>query len=114
MRALLLSISLLTLSGCATLQGNNVESEWECPAQKGFACRSIKSIRTMIAEPGSAPTPVVLGATPQIKNAGVPEWRPDQIMKIYVGDFVDQQGNYHEEHVIYSVVEQGGWAIEGD
>ena len=103
----------MTLRGCASLgQSKNVKNDWDCPAEEGFGCRTIANIRSMIARPGQGPAAVVLGSTPDLNVNGAPTWRPDQIMKIHVADFVDDKGNYHAENVIYSVVQHGGWAVK--
>lgn len=108
-----LALGALSLAGCASFgQNKNVKNEWDCAAQEGFGCRSIETIRSLIARPGEGPAPVVVGSTPNLEGQGAPMWRPDQIMKISIADFVDQDGNYHAESVIFTVVQKGGWAIE--
>ena len=100
------------LSGCASFgQNKNVKGSWDCAAEKGFGWRNISDIRDMIARPGEGPAAVILGSTPDLSIAGVPAWRPDQIMQIFIADFIDEKGNYHKEHEIYTVVQHGGWAL---
>ena len=105
--------AVLALGGCSHIAKNkNVKNDWQCEAEQGFGCTKITDIRKMIARPGEGPPAVVLGETPTLETNGAPTWIPDQIMKIHVADFVDHMGNYHKEHVIYTVVRHGGWSVE--
>lgn len=108
-RIALMGLCALSLSACAT---SNFEKDWglDCGAVEGQGCRSIADIQSSIIRPGLAPTArIYSGQTADIQYAGIPMWSPDQILKIHVGAFVDDQNNFHEESIIYSVVHRAGW-----
>ena len=108
-----LVIAGAALASCAT---STVDEDWDCGAQKGQGCKTIASIQSQIVTPGQAPEARLLGTTrvlgPDLQYQGVPMWQPDTILKMYVADFVDTSNNYHEESVVYVVVNKAGWALK--
>jgi len=107
-------LSASLLSGCSSLGINkNVKKDFDCPAQDGFGCRSIESIRSMIVTGGAVPSASYNVATgPDVSVSGVPQWAPDVVLKVHVSNYVDAHGDYHDDSVIYVVARHGGWDIE--
>jgi len=103
----------LLLGGCAT---SNMEKEWDCGVVEGIGCKSIADIQNTIVRAGKAPVADYLGASVNpgvdLQYQGVPMWERDQIMKIYVADFIDSSNNYHAESVVYTVIREAGWALK--
>lgn len=107
--------SSVLMSGCASFGMNkNVAKDFDCPAQDGFGCRSIESIRSMIVTGGQAPDAIynVSQGGPDVSVSGVPQWAPDVVLKVHVGNYVDAHGDYHDDSVMYVVARHGGWDIK--
>ena len=105
------------MTGCASLGVNkNVKTDFDCPTQEGFGCRSIASIRSMIVQGGSAPAPVYnytgAAAGTEVSVSGVPKWTSDVVLKVHVGNYIDAHGDYHDDSVMYVVARHGGWEVE--
>ncbi|MGB0906892.1 MAG: hypothetical protein ACPGVT_05305 [Maricaulaceae bacterium] len=109
---LCLGLAVLGLSGCMTLQNKNVAKDFDCPAQEGFGCKSIETIRSMIVTSGTPQQPIYNVSGPDVSVSGVPKWVPDVVLKVHLGDYIDAHGNFHDESVIYVVARQGGWETE--
>jgi len=106
------AIATIALTGCASFTNENVSDDFECAAQKGFGCISIKNIRSMIAGGGTRHQPQYNGAAPLVSVSGVPKYSSDVILKVHLGNFVDEHGNYHDDSTFYVVARQGGWEVE--
>lgn len=113
---MMLGVASLALASCAS---SNMKKEWDCGAQEGLGCRSIAEIQSTIVRTGDAPAASMIGVSGRggvqsvnLKHQGVPMWERDQIMKIFIGDYVDSSNNYHTESVIYTVIREAGWATE--
>lgn len=103
----------LSLTGCSTLlKSSNVAEEFDCPAQAGVGCKSIKDIRSMIVTGGAPQSAYYNTAGPEVSVSGVPKWSPDVILKMHVGSYIDTYGDYHEDSVVYVVARQGGWDMK--
>ena len=113
LKALGLAAAVVSLSACAS---SNFEKEWNCGVVDGVGCRTISEIQSTIVRTGEAPSASYVGVTQapgvDLEYQGVPMWKSDQIMKIYVGDFIDDRYNYHSESVIYTVIREAGWAVK--
>lgn len=118
---LILGVAALFLSGCSHLfSSKNVAKDFDCAAAKGEGCRSIADIRSMIVTGGeqtavhynsSLSGYTGLGGT-QVSVSGVPKWNSDVVLKIHVGTYVDNQGDYHDPSTMYIVARHGGWEVE--
>lgn len=113
---LLVCASALLLGACSS----TIEKEWECPAQKGLGCKTIKDIRSIIApSSGSSTVAVSTAQSPNVQGGrplnitGGPTYREDEVMRIYFSSFEDEGGNFHSPSDIYVVMENSGW-VEAD
>lgn len=117
LRYLALLGSSAVLLGCShTFTNKNVKDDFDCPAQEGFGCASIETIRSMIVTSGT-PQPAAFNVDErgvQTNVSGVPKWAPDIVLKVHIGEYVDDHGNYHDDSVIYVVAQDGGWEPKRD
>jgi len=100
-------------SGCSSLLRNeNVAKDFDCPVQQGYGCKSIADMRSMIVQ-GGEPTSVYYNTSaPDVSVSGVPKWNSDVVLKVHVGNYVDSNGDYHEDGVMYVVARHGGWDVQ--
>lgn len=102
-----------SLMGCVSVSGGTTtKSEFDCKAAEGQGCTSIGEIREDIAYGRTTLASTYHGQTPGVSVSGVPEYKPDEILKIHIGDFVDSSGIYHSDSLIYVVAREGGWKVD--
>jgi conjugal transfer pilus assembly protein TraV len=117
-----LGITLIILSGCAGLN-----SSFTCPKQPGVMCNSLDQVNTMIDQ-GKLGSPTFSYANNKTqKNNGVnfsnsdmsyplassdPLRYPEAVTRIWVAPFEDDNGNYHQDSLMYAVIKPGQWIGE--
>ena len=121
-------ISLLTtalmvsgsLAGCVNLTGlKDAESDFACSVEMHPYCGSLSSVHERINQPPQDE------ATVHITTDGVvpdrlamdtplmtPKRAPEEILRIWVAPFIDEEGYLHAEHVIFATVRRARWAPE--
>ncbi len=127
MKPYLLIIAVTALSGCSAGMNN----DFSCSGIDGITgCVSLDDVNTMV-DNGQFRTNqqgAVIKTTKPTKQtvssvnmpiAGLPlgrSLRPkrhhEDIRKITVLPYVDDKGNYHEQSVIYTVIQPTGWTLK--
>ena len=128
-------LSLLALTGCSSYQEG-----FDCPAGVGVGCKSLSTVDQMI-ERGELPKPIlednnVEGLTLSSTRTSLtndsyvnePQSRligsefsspstivrnPEQSLRVWIKGYTDDQGNYHDHAVIYTVVQPASWQVDG-
>lgn len=113
-----LVILVMTLTGCSSMN-----SSFDCPNKAGVNCKSMDQINTMV-DSGQLPTagcssccssandksadftpyPTTISYSP-----GQPIRYGESVQRIWVAPFEDNDGNYHQDSMMYSVVKGGHW-----
>lgn len=110
----------LLLTGCAGLNSN-----FSCPMQPGVQCNSLDQVNTMIdqgkvgakrtIENSNLTSATIQNQPATFANLGSfsanPESlrHPETVMRIWIASYEDQDGNYHQPGMLYSVVKPGQW-----
>lgn len=108
------------LTGCVNLTGlKDAESDFACSVEMHPYCGSLSSVHERINE--LAPSE----ATVQITTEGVvpdrlaletplmtPKRAPEELLRIWVAPYIDEEGDLHAEHVIFATVRRARWAPE--
>ncbi|MBY0463163.1 MAG: TraV family lipoprotein [Alphaproteobacteria bacterium] len=110
----------LFLSACTS---NN--ELFDCQAGKGMGCKSISEVHRMVdqgyfgrssdeeSSPLKALAPIAMIPEESIQtSAGGIERIPEQNLRLWIAPFQDEAGNFHEESVIHTVVQQGRWKLQ--
>ena len=106
------------LTGCVNLTGlKDAESDFACSVEMHPYCGSLSSVHERINE--LAPSE----ATVQITTEGVvpdrlaletplmtPKRAPEELLRIWVAPYIDEEGDLHAEHVIFTTVRTARWA----
>lgn len=116
----ILFLSVAQLNACST----SLNNQYDCPNRAGVSCKSLGEINSMVdqgqiglnnrtSEVSDVPFSQVPTLTANQIEYGFHGKNPirhgEQIQKMWLSPYEDMQGNYHEQHVIYSVVNPGYW-----
>lgn len=113
---LLILLSQLILGGCTTMN-----SSLDCPNQAGVNCKSLDQINRMvdtgqIRSRSDAHISTCISCVPQFQPfpmsqywAGSPIRYSETIQRIWIAPYEDTVGNYHQDSLIYSVMQGGHW-----
>jgi conjugal transfer pilus assembly protein TraV len=111
-------VVLQGLSGCSKMSGT-----FDCPYGKGVGCRSITEVNQMVND-GKLSGLDSERATQNKAIVAVKCNKPEAIalydkakvhrmkeehLKVWVAPFEDEQGNFHEDSVIHTVLKAGSW-----
>jgi len=119
---ILITMAVL-LTGCGSMN-----SKLDCPRKGGVMCRSLDDVNRMVdngeidrinqanaagtsADNKPVPTPEV-GNTPYpIKDLhpGSPVRYHETVMRIWVAPYEDNNGNYHQDSTLFTVIKPGHW-----
>ncbi len=105
------------LSGCGELN-----SQFTCPMKPGVTCQSLDQVNTMVdqgklAEAKPTPTPAQSADSVLTVNIsysadeGVSR-SPEQVMRLWVAPYQDNQGNYFSSTHVYHVIQPGHWSTD--
>ena len=116
-KLLFFCFSLFTLlTGCTGLN-----SSFTCPTQPGVMCSSLDQVNTMIDQGkiGATPSAVIQSKIAATQNQPTlnpvtisnPELlrNPETVMRMWIAPYQDEQGNYYQPGMIYSVVKSSHW-----
>jgi conjugal transfer pilus assembly protein TraV len=104
------------LSGCGELN-----SQFSCPMKPGVTCQSLDQVNTLVDQGKLAAVKPTL--TPA--QSADPVWTvnmhyssdeavnrsPEQVMRLWVAPYQDNQGNYFSSTHVYHVIQSGHWSI---
>ena len=116
----ILCLSSAILTGCVNLTGlKDARSDFACSVEMQPYCGSLSDVHERINQPSADDTTV------QITTDGVvpdrlaletplmtPKRAPEEILRIWVAPFIDEEGDLHAEHVIFATVRRARWAPE--
>lgn len=121
-------ISLLTtalmvsgsLAGCVNLTGlKDAESDFACSVEMNPYCGSLSSVHERINQPPQDEATVHIttdGFVPDRLAMDTPlmtpKRAPEEILRIWVAPYIDEEGDLHAEHVIFATVRRARWAPE--
>ena len=108
------------LTGCVNLTGlKDAESDFACSVEMRPYCGSLSSVHKRINEPPQNETTVHIttdGVVPDRLAMDTPlmtpKRAPEEILRIWVAPFIDEEGDLHAEHVIFATVRRARWAPE--
>lgn len=109
-----------SLTGCVNLTGlKDAGSDFACSVEMHPYCGSLSSVHERINQPPQDE------ATVHITTDGVvpdrlamdtplmtPKRAPEEILRIWVAPYIDEEGDLHAEHVIFATVRRARWAPE--
>lgn len=117
--AVWLTVSLFSLSGCASKNG-----DFTCPMAPGHLCSSLDEVNTMVDQGrvGGSNSSIASAATvAQMAAADVtgypigtmqpgdPLRYGESVQRIWIAPYEDQDGNYHQANTVYSIAQPGHW-----
>ena len=108
-------VVLQGLGGCTKMSGT-----FDCPYGKGVGCRSITEVNQMVNDgkfnsvdsQASLQSPIVTSNKPQaitLADKARVHRIKEEHLKVWVAPFEDEQGNFHEDSVIHTVLKPGSW-----
>lgn len=108
------------LTGCVNLTGlKDAESDFACSVEMHPYCGSLSSVHERINEPTPDETSVHIttdGVVPDRLAMDTPlmtpKRAPEEILRIWVAPYIDEEGDLHAEHVIFATVRRARWAPE--
>lgn len=116
----LLSLSILVLTGCATTKEN-----FDCKYGKGVGCRSITEVNDMVnqgklgKEPSpenfssnTVPSPVLISGNFTTTDSMSVQRVTEEHLRLWIAPFQDKQGNFHEGALVHTVLKPGFWQVE--
>ena len=109
-------VVLQGLGGCAKISGT-----FDCPYGKGVGCRSITEVNQMVNDgklssdsQASLQSPIVTSNKPHaiaLADKAKVHRMKEEHLKVWVAPFEDEQGNFHEDSVIHTVLKPGSWQL---
>lgn len=113
MRKLFTLLSLVLISGCASMNG-----QFDCPAAAGVSCKSMGEVDAMISRGHFAGDNASFNKTisAQIKVAdtnflgkNAPIRTNEKVMRIWLAPYVDSKDSYHASSYLYTVIDDSHW-----
>lgn len=109
---------VLLASGCASTMGMG-ESDLSCPYPDGEQCISLedayeRSIQDTDARDAirAAPEALPQQAMPPRLPSGAPILSEPEILRVWVGPWEDEVGQFHDQSYVYTVVRDGQWVLK--
>lgn len=109
--------SLSVISGCTFLG----HEEFDCPYQSnGSSCKSLKDVHKMIKETSEKnqdlPNPPVFSGKDKSHQSGQNDDHSvqrsqEERIRIWIGPFQDEQGNFHEPSVVHTIIQPPYWKM---
>ena len=109
-----------SLTGCVNLTGlKDAKSDFACSVDMQPYCGSLSSVHERINQPSPDETTVHItteGVVPDRLALDTPlmtpKRAPEEILRIWVAPYIDEEGDLHAEHVIFATVRRARWAPE--
>jgi len=110
------------LFGLTACTSNN--DLFDCPAGKGVGCQSISEVNRRVDRgdfenqreertdslKALAPVAMTFDDRVQPSSPGI-ERVPEKNLRLWIAPFQDEDGNFHEESAIHTIVRQGRWKL---
>ncbi|WP_018949055.1 TraV family lipoprotein [Thioalkalivibrio sp. ALMg11] len=110
--------AVMLASGCASTMGMG-ESNLSCPYPEGDQCLSLEdAYANSIADTDArdaaraAPTALPQQAMPPRLPSGAPILSEPEILRVWVGPWEDEVGQFHDQSYVYTVVREGQWVLK--
>lgn len=107
---------ILMFTSCSSMN-----SSFDCPNKAGINCKSLDEINAMI-DSGSATGQKEFSNYKTVNGIndfdqysyttfkpGQPIRYGETVQRIWLAPYEDNEGNYHQENIIYTVVKDGHW-----
>ena len=121
-----LLIAALTLSGCSSLSGlQDARSDFACSVDMTPRCASLSTVHESLDQEETVGKAIVTreetreNHAPQTSDSLTvetplmsPKRAPEEILRIWIAPYIDQEGDLHAEHVIFTTVRKARWAPE--
>lgn len=121
-----LLIAALTLSGCSSLSGlQDARSDFACSVDMTPRCASLSTVHESLDQEETVGKAIVTreetreNHAPQTSDSLTvetplmsPKRAPEEILRIWIAPYIDQEGDLHAEHVIFTTVLKARWAPE--
>ena len=111
-------VVVMLASGCASTLGMG-ESNLSCPYPDGEHCISLeeayeRSIANSDARgaAGDAPDARPRQALPPRLPSGAPILSEPEILRVWIGPWEDEMGQFHDQSYVYTVVREGDWLLK--
>ena len=116
MKNVLILSAFLSLSGCASMNG-----QFDCPASKGVSCKSMSEVDAMVSRGYFADKHTNKSSSTRQTSSKIevvhedilgkvaPFRTTDKVMRIWMAPFVDSQDNYHSSNYLYTVIQDSAW-----
>ena len=119
-RSLLAVLSLSSmLTGCFSITGlSNAESDFACSPDLTPHCQSLSATHSKV-DSFEEITPVIVTTDGQpVDRLAIntplvtPKRAPETILRIWVAPFIDEEGDLHDQHYVFTTVYRARWAPE--
>lgn len=124
---LTLTASALTslLTACGSITGlQDAKSDFACSVDLSPRCASLSSVHesldkeelehsevlsgTVVISDGKSTGDPIITDTPLM----APRRSPEEILRVWVAPYIDEDGDLHAEHVIFTTIREARWAPE--
>lgn len=113
------------LTACGSITGlQNAKSDFACSVDLSPRCASLSSVHesldkeelkqnetisrtVVISKAGSFSDPIITD-TPLM----APKRSPEEILRVWVAPYIDEEGDLHAEHMIFTTIREAHWAPE--
>lgn len=114
-------LATFVLSGCSVTGLENASNTFACGYDGDPRCEALSDVHEEVigAQGNDAKKEVFITADGEPitrvayeKPLATPKRAPEMILRIWVAPFIDEDGDLHDEHVLYSTVYKARWAPE--
>lgn len=118
-KSIALLVLLLGVTGCSSMGMND---EFACGVGNGLGCKSVSEVNDIVdassisnssishgEESQKVAQPTRLAYVDGYSHGNSPSRQPEKKVKIWFAPHVDENDNYVEEMVVYSVVKEAYW-----
>lgn len=127
-KLILLVVGVTTLlTGC-----NDLNSKFTCPLQPGVSCQSLDQVNMLVDQGKLGQTHSTVPAASanlSVKTTGsalwgwtdlssendikqAPQRASEMVIRVWIAPYIDEQGNYYSETLVYHVIQPSHWSIE--
>ena len=116
----LAALSCATMTGCSVTGLENASSSFACGYDGDPLCKPLSNVHEdMHGNPGTEKQTVYITAdgdpiTRITRESPLmtPRRAPEMILRIWIAPFIDEDGDLHDQHILYSTVQRARWAPE--
>ena len=107
------------LTGCFSLSGlSNAESDFACSPDLTPNCQSLSATHAKIERQTDVPPRIVTTEGAPVDRLAVetplvsPKRAPEKILRIWMAPYIDEEGDLHDQHFLFTTVYRARWAPE--